>query len=341
LVVVGDALLDRDLDGSAERLAPDAPVPVVEDVTERARPGGAALAAALAAQDGCEVTLVSALGDDSPGRRLRALLADAGVELCDLGLRGETPVKARVCAGGRPLVRLDAGGSGAPCGPLTGAARAAIARAGGVLVSDYGRGLAAEPSARAALAQLAGDVPVVWDPHPRGPEPTRGVLLATPEPGRGGEADGPRGSGGRRPRARRPLGRRQRLRHARRARRAARRRPREPRSPCPRRWRAAGDPCGAGDRFAAAAAERLARGALPTEAVHAAVEAASAFVAAGGAAGWAAGAIARTRASADAVELAARTRAAAASSSRPAAASTFCTPGTCAHWRRPVRSATV
>jgi bifunctional ADP-heptose synthase (sugar kinase/adenylyltransferase) len=39
LVVVGDALLDRDLDGRAERLAPDAPVPVVDDPAERRRPG--------------------------------------------------------------------------------------------------------------------------------------------------------------------------------------------------------------------------------------------------------------------------------------------------------------
>ena len=31
LVVVGDALLDRDLDGHVSRLSPDAPVPVVED----------------------------------------------------------------------------------------------------------------------------------------------------------------------------------------------------------------------------------------------------------------------------------------------------------------------
>ena len=38
LVVVGDALLDRDLEGRAGRLAPDAPVPVVDDPTER-RPG--------------------------------------------------------------------------------------------------------------------------------------------------------------------------------------------------------------------------------------------------------------------------------------------------------------
>ena len=44
------------------------------------------------------------------------------------------------------------------------------------------------------------------------------------------------------------------------------------------------DPCGAGDRFASAAAGLLADGALPTEAVAGAVVAASAFVAAGGAA---------------------------------------------------------
>jgi rfaE bifunctional protein nucleotidyltransferase chain/domain len=47
--------------------------------------------------------------------------------------------------------------------------------------------------------------------------------------------------------------------------------------PCP-------DPCGAGDRFASTAAGLLADGALPSEAVAGAVAAASAFVAAGGAA---------------------------------------------------------
>jgi rfaE bifunctional protein nucleotidyltransferase chain/domain len=51
----------------------------------------------------------------------------------------------------------------------------------------------------------------------------------------------------------------------------------------------ASDPCGAGDCFAATAAGRLAAGALSSEAVRDAVIAASAFVAAGGAAGWSAG----------------------------------------------------
>ena len=50
LVVVGDCLLDRDLVGRASRLSPDAPIPVLEDVVEHERPGGAGLAALLAAR---------------------------------------------------------------------------------------------------------------------------------------------------------------------------------------------------------------------------------------------------------------------------------------------------
>jgi D-beta-D-heptose 7-phosphate kinase / D-beta-D-heptose 1-phosphate adenosyltransferase len=281
LVVVGDALLDRDLDGRARRLAPDAPVPVVDDVREHARPGGAGLAAALAAADGADVTLVCALGRDAAAERLAALLAGAGVDVCDLGLHGSTPEKVRVRAGGRAIVRVDSGGDGGGCGPLTAPAALALRRASAVLVSDYGRRVAAEPSLRAALAGLGA--PVVWDPHPKGPEPVPGVLLATPN---AAEAGGVRSLGA--------------------AEAAAR--------ALAERWRAVnvcvtrgsagavlisgpgpalavpaprvvgGDPCGAGDAFAAAAAVRLAAGALPAEAVQAAVGAASAFVAAGGAA---------------------------------------------------------
>ncbi len=101
VVVIGDALLDRDLDGVAGRLAPDAPVPVVDDLTEHPRPGGAGLAALLT---GVSTTLVCALGDDDAGRLVRALLERAGVEVIDLGLRGATPEKTRVRAGGRALV---------------------------------------------------------------------------------------------------------------------------------------------------------------------------------------------------------------------------------------------
>jgi rfaE bifunctional protein nucleotidyltransferase chain/domain len=290
LVVVGDALLDLDLDGRAERLAPDAPVPVVDDPTERPRPGGAALAATLAAlQDRREVVLVTALARDEPGATLRQLLALAGVAVVDLGLAGATAEKIRVRADGRSLLRLDRGSGRGRIGPLGDAGRRAIAGAAALLVSDYGRGLAAEPEVRAALAGRHARVPLVWDPHPKGPDPVPGARLATPNrPEAALFAAEVTGDGLAAVTARARL--------------------------LAERWWAAGvavtlgpsgallvqgggaplvvpasaapggDPCGAGDRFASAAAGLLADGALPSEAVGGAVAAATAFVAAGGAA---------------------------------------------------------
>ena len=169
LVVVGDALLDRDLTGTVERLSPDAPVPVVDAPVDVPRPGGAGLAALLAAADGRDVVLVTALAQDEPGRELAALLATAGVRVVDLGLAGATPEKVRVRSAGRSLLRLDRGGSGGAVGPLTAEAEAALAQADAVLVADYGRGVASAPGVREALAAAAaGRAPVVWDPHPRG-----------------------------------------------------------------------------------------------------------------------------------------------------------------------------
>jgi D-beta-D-heptose 7-phosphate kinase/D-beta-D-heptose 1-phosphate adenosyltransferase len=279
LVVIGDALLDRDLDGRAERLAPDAPVPVVDSIVERAHPGGAGLAATLAAAAGHDVTLVCALGDDAAGRCLAALLADAGVRVCDLGLRGATPEKVRVRVGGRPLVRLDAGGESGECGPLTAPAERALRRATAVLVSDYGRGMAAVPSLHAALPRRA---PVVWDPHPRGPAPVPGVLLATPNEREAGGDGTLRGAED----AARALAARWRAVNVcvtRGAGGALLVAGDGPALAVPAPVVTAGDPCGAGDAFSAAATALLAEGALPSEAVRAAVNAASAFVAAGGA----------------------------------------------------------
>ena len=299
LVVVGDALLDRDLDGRAQRLAPDAPVPVVQDVAEHPRPGGAGLAAALAAGDaGLDVTLICALGDDPAGRELAELLAAAGVAVCDLGSRGSTPEKVRVRASGRAVMRIDRGGPPGSPGPLTEYARAALAAADAVLVSDYGRGMTAEPTVRAALESLPSSLPVVWDPHPRGSEPVPGVLVVTPN---AEEAAGfaARGTGGSETppddgaadaadaeRHGRELARRWRVVDVcvtLGARGALLIGGDGPALAVPARRVAAGDPCGAGDCFAATVARRLAEGALPSEAVHAAVTVAAEFVAAGGA----------------------------------------------------------
>ena len=89
LVVVGDSLLDIDVDGNADRLCPDAPVPVVDLTRRWIRPGGAALAALLASRAVEEVVLVTAVGVDAAASDLVSLL-DGHVDIRRLRLDGDT-----------------------------------------------------------------------------------------------------------------------------------------------------------------------------------------------------------------------------------------------------------
>ncbi len=175
ITVVGDALLDRDLDGAVERVAPDAPVPVVDSIDTRLRPGGAALAATFAQTAGADVRLVTALGRDDAGDELRSMLAAQAIEIIDLG-RSATSEKTRVRAGGQVLVRVDRGGD-AHTGPMNAHAFDALSDADAVLVADYGAGVVR--AAHDALAHVTPR-PLIWDPHPRGETPVAAATIATP-----------------------------------------------------------------------------------------------------------------------------------------------------------------
>ncbi|MFD8524202.1 D-glycero-beta-D-manno-heptose 1-phosphate adenylyltransferase [Streptomyces capillispiralis] len=294
LVVVGDVLLDEDIEGVATRLAPDAPAPVVDVTGDRRHPGGAGLAAALAARGGRDVVLVTALGDDPASEAVRRELSGR-VRLLELPLHGTLPVKTRVLAGGRPVVRIDRGG-GTP-GEPDDAVREALAGAHAVLVADYGRHTAG--AVRAPLEDAARHTPLVWDPHPKGDPPVPGARIVTPNaaeavalcagaPGAPPDGSAPEGSslgafavrgarlaerwraagvavtlGERGVLLTRPGGGTPML--------------------IPAPFRADGDPCGAGDCFAATTVAALADGLLPEEALQRAVAEAAAFVAAGGA----------------------------------------------------------
>jgi rfaE bifunctional protein nucleotidyltransferase chain/domain/rfaE bifunctional protein kinase chain/domain len=291
-VVIGDVLLDVDLVGDARRLCPDSPVPVLDDLREDARAGGAGMAATLALDVAADVALVAPIAADDAGHRLCAAL-DRRVRLLPLAFSGDTPVKKRVRAGGQSLLRLDTGGLDGRIGPLSSEGRRALETADAVLVSDYGRGVAGHPEIRRLLSRLHARTPVVWDPHPRGAPPVPGVHLVTPS-------------------------QREAAAFAARDRSASRMgeyaEVADDAACLVRTWKARavavtlgergallsygegapvvvpaasvpGDPCGAGDQFAAAAAARLGRGATIADAVGAAVESASAFVATGGVGG--------------------------------------------------------
>ncbi len=189
LVVVGDTLLDVDLQGRSERLCPDAPVPVVDLDRGRMRPGGAGLAALLAAQQGIPVVLITSVGDDEAGETLLRLLR-AELEVWPQPLRGHTVVKTRIRTDQAPVVRVDVG-DGVAHSPLCPGAGRALAQAGAILVADYGRGLAGQPRLRTRLRRRLPGVPLVWDPHPRGADPVPGCTLLTPNEAEAERAVGP------------------------------------------------------------------------------------------------------------------------------------------------------
>jgi D-beta-D-heptose 7-phosphate kinase/D-beta-D-heptose 1-phosphate adenosyltransferase len=179
LVVVGDSLLDVDVEGTADRLSPEAPVPVVDVVRHWHRPGGAGLAALLAAQSRQKVVLITGVASDQAGAALLDLLT-AQVDVLPLALRGSTACKTRISAAGVPMLRVDTGDGRAEDSALPQVATEALRGAAAILVSDYGRGLTALPDLRDILVDRAANIPVVWDPHPAGAAPVPGCTLVSP-----------------------------------------------------------------------------------------------------------------------------------------------------------------
>jgi D-beta-D-heptose 7-phosphate kinase/D-beta-D-heptose 1-phosphate adenosyltransferase len=180
VVIIGDLLLDETLSGAVERVSPEAPVPVVQSIGRTLRPGGAGLAATLAADEGGNVTLITAYGQDDSSRIAAQLVTEAGVKVINLGTGSPTPVKTRVRAAHQTLLMLDRAEPASTVGPLPLAGRTALESAAAILVADYGRGVAASEDVRSVLTALSPQIPVIWDPHPRGPVPVPGTAIASP-----------------------------------------------------------------------------------------------------------------------------------------------------------------
>jgi len=171
IVVVGDAMLDIYLAGEAERISPEAPVPVVAVHTRRSALGGAANVAANVAASGAECRLVAVIGDDARGDSFRAELAQSRLSDRHIVVAAARPTtsKTRVTARGQQLVRIDEEVEG----PIPRRAEElllaeldrAMVDADALLIEDYNKG-ALTPAVieRALMLAKQRGVPVVVDP---------------------------------------------------------------------------------------------------------------------------------------------------------------------------------
>jgi D-beta-D-heptose 7-phosphate kinase/D-beta-D-heptose 1-phosphate adenosyltransferase len=147
VLVLGDAMLDSYVVGTSTRLCQEAPVPVVAVRDRLDCPGGAANTAVNLAALGCQVELLSVVGADQDGDRLRSLLQHLGVgiDLLTVSEARQTLSKQRIVNGDRLLARIDQGDTG-PIPRhverrLLAELDEAFVRADAVVISDYAYGV--------------------------------------------------------------------------------------------------------------------------------------------------------------------------------------------------------
>ena len=173
ILIIGDVMIDRYLNGSVDRISPEAPVPVVRLMGQEDRLGGAANVALNLKALGATPYLCSVIGADENGSGLRNLLP--GVRLSDRGLlqskERRTTVKSRVIAGNQHLLRVDAEDTH----PLSDTEQENLLHLvvdlleqkeiHAILFQDYNKGVLSYPVIRAVILEaIKRDIPTAVDP---------------------------------------------------------------------------------------------------------------------------------------------------------------------------------
>ena len=107
--VAGDFMLDRYVWGSATRLSPEAPVPVVDFMNESQALGGAGNVARNLSALGVTVFPFGVVGEDEDGRAVRELFEAEGMSAKGVAVDASrvTTVKTRIVAKHHQVVRVD------------------------------------------------------------------------------------------------------------------------------------------------------------------------------------------------------------------------------------------
>jgi D-beta-D-heptose 7-phosphate kinase / D-beta-D-heptose 1-phosphate adenosyltransferase len=187
ILVVGDVILDRYRIGDAQRLSPEAPIPVFRPSRQRDTPGGAANVAMNVVTLGGSVVLAGVIGDDDAGRAVSQLIsAQKRIEAALLVVPGRpTTAKTRYIAGAQQLLRVDEETT-APLDEATAAAllrhvETALPGTDVIILSDYAKGVLCDAVLGKLLTMIAASgKPVIADPKRADFRAYRGVTVLTP-----------------------------------------------------------------------------------------------------------------------------------------------------------------
>lgn len=178
LLVVGDVILDRYVWGGADRISPEAPVPIVNVKRVEDRAGGAGNVVHNLVNIGVNVSLCGFIGEDDEGQSLAHGFDKIGVNRDGIIVTAERPtsLKTRVIAQAQQVVRIDREDinppSDAACEGLAAVIESKLDQVDAIIVSDYGKGCITEPVLRVlSEAHRSGKIsiskkPMMLDPRP-------------------------------------------------------------------------------------------------------------------------------------------------------------------------------
>ena len=188
IVVLGDVMLDEFIWGDVTRISPEAPVPVVNIQRESTRLGGAANVLANITSLGASANVIGVMGHDTAGEKLAAALRqevnDQAREWLIVDEGRPTTIKTRIIAQQQMVVRADREYRGQVNGSVEAriidAARAAIAEADALVVSDYDKGVVTPRILGEILPLAYARIPVLVDPKIRNFDSYKPATLVTP-----------------------------------------------------------------------------------------------------------------------------------------------------------------
>ncbi|MBF0385596.1 MAG: D-glycero-beta-D-manno-heptose-7-phosphate kinase, partial [Candidatus Omnitrophica bacterium] len=109
IMVIGDIMLDRYIQGSVTRISPEAPVPIVLEDRSFYLPGGASNVANNLKSLGVKVSQIGRIGNDLEGGLLKRELKRKGIDISGVFIDNKAPTitKTRVIAQQQQIVRID------------------------------------------------------------------------------------------------------------------------------------------------------------------------------------------------------------------------------------------
>ena len=107
IIVIGDVMLDTTIDGKVNRISPEAPIPILSDISKDSTLGGAGNVCRNIRQLGDGVVLIATIGKDPEGKQIKLIAQKSKIDFITISGPTISTSKIRYCSKGQQICRVD------------------------------------------------------------------------------------------------------------------------------------------------------------------------------------------------------------------------------------------